>query len=214
MTNANKPYSILSATLALFAAGILCIAGGVPQVVGIESGSATFYSATNVSGIEVKGVSNALAARAEVAKNGDEMIVKHVDATLPVKSLATGMKMRDEHMRKYIFTTAAGQEPDLHFTAESASCPAPAAAQGFSCQLSGSLSIRGLDRPLTLSLKVKEQGSSSVFRVAGSGIVKLSDYGIEPPSQLGVKSSNEVEIHLDFTGKQKPSVNLVAAGGQ
>jgi polyisoprenoid-binding protein YceI len=211
MNTANKSYIATGAILAVFAGAIICIADEFPQSVGTESGSATFHSGTNVSGIEIKGISNALAASADVVKDTDKLIIKRVDASLPVKSLLTGMKIRDEHMRKYIFTTSDGHEPDLHFTADEGSCPAT--GPGFSCALSGNLSIRGIARSLTLNLKVKEQTGSSVFRVAGDGVVKLSDYGIDPPSQFGVKPLNQVEIHLDFTGKRK-NVETARAGGQ
>ena len=146
-------------------------------------------------------------AHAEVQKSANGLLLQKVEAIVPVKTLSTGMKIRDEHMRKYIFETSAGQEPDLLFNADAASCPAAGTGQGFACQVSGNLSIRGLSRPFAINLKVKEQSSSaSAFRVAGAGTVKLSDYGIAPPVQFGVKSADEVEIHLDFTGKEKSSI--------
>jgi polyisoprenoid-binding protein YceI len=208
-------YTILSSIVTVIGGGLTCFADSIPQMVGTESGTATFHAGTNVPGIEVKGTSNALSARADVVKHDKGLLVERIEASLPVKSLATGMKIRDEHMRKYIFATSGGQEPDIQFIAGTVSCPALGAAQGYACQLSGSLSIRGLSRPITVNLKVKEQsGSASAFRVTGEGIVKLSDYGIAAPSQFGVKPVNEVEIHLDFTGRQSPALKASLGGGQ
>jgi len=118
----------------------------------------------------------------------------------PRISMYIGMGLRDEHMRRYIFTTSNGQEPDLEFTADTVAC-SPAGAREFTCPITGSFSVRGIARPFTVQLRVKEQGTSG-FRAAGDTILKLSDYGIEPPSQFGVKPSNEVKLHLDFTGKE------------
>ncbi|MEP6537006.1 MAG: YceI family protein [Bryobacteraceae bacterium] len=172
------------------------------KVVEIESGSAAFQSATNMPGIEVTGKTNALKVQAEVSKSENKLLLRRIDASIPVKTLSTGMQMRDEHMRKYIFRTADGAEPDVRFTSEEGTCEAGGSAQEFSCPVSGSLSIRGVLQPFTLRLKVKQEGSASdKFRAIGDGVVKLSTYGIPAPSQFGVKPIDDVKIHLDFTVK-------------
>lgn len=207
--------TIVSATLLGFTGAAICIAELAHKAVESQAGSATFRSGTNVPGIEVKGSSNSLTAHADIRRNGNDLVLVRADATVPVRTLATGMKIRDEHMRKYIFETSGGQEPDLHFSADNASCPASAVSQEFACVLAGNLSIRGVARPFAVNLKVKEQpGSGSMFRVAGDGVIKLNDYGIQPPTQFGVKPSNEVSIHLDFTGKEKPAGTSDEVGGQ
>ncbi len=43
------------------------------------------------------------------------------------------------------------------------------------------------------------------YRAAGDGIVKLSSYGISRPSQLGVTTTDEVKLHLEFTAKAAAS---------
>ncbi len=198
--------------LLLNVGGMACFAGDGPTnaiEVGIESGTAVFESTTNMPGIEVKGKSTALTGRVSVAQDGNNLVLQGIDASLPVSSLATGMKVRDEHMRKYIFTTADGREPDLHFTAENGSCPG--SSRQFACQLTGQLTIRGVTRPAGIRLKVKQPGGpGTAFHVEGDGLVKRSDYGIPPPSQFGVKPSNEVKLHLEFAGKSK---SLTASDG-
>jgi polyisoprenoid-binding protein YceI len=164
------------------------------------AGSAVFIANTNVSAISVKGKSPALQASTTVKQSPDGLQVEHIEAWVPVNTLATGMNLRDEHMRKLIFTTADGKTPDVRFEAENASCPAPGTSHSTMCQVTGTLSIRGVAKPFAVALKVHEQ--SQVFKVAADGVVKLSDYGIEPPSELGVKTQNEVQLHLEFTGKE------------
>jgi polyisoprenoid-binding protein YceI len=79
------------------------------------------------------------------------------------------------------------------------------------CQVSGQLTIRGIAKPFTIPLKVHSSGSS--FRAEGRSKVKLSDYGIAQPSQFGVKTTDDVELHFDFTAK--PAGNeMTAAGGR
>ena len=122
------------------------------------------------------------------------------------------MKVRDEHMRKYIFTTADGKEPDLEFAADAVNCT-PAAAHEFTCPVSGSFSIRGVARPFTMQLRVKEQGGSTAsYRASGDASVKLSDYGIDPPSQFGVKPTDDVKFHLEFNAKQTVAMSSSRGG--
>jgi polyisoprenoid-binding protein YceI len=181
-----------------------------PVKLDVDSGTASFESTTNVPGIEVKGKSAALSAHVKVTRDANGFAVDEIDATIPVKSLATGMKLRDEHMRKYIFTTAGGQTPDLRFEAGAATCPS--STRGFVCKLAGNLTIRGVSRPAELTLQAKEQSGSTLgFRVEGEGVVKLSDYGISAPSQFGVTPANEVKFRLEFSARQRSTVSRAGA---
>lgn len=81
--------------------------------IAVEGGTASFVVSTNMPAISVKGKSTALQARARVQRNPDGLQIEQIEATIPVKSILTGMSIRDEHMRRYIFTTADGKIPDV-----------------------------------------------------------------------------------------------------
>src|SRR6266567_7453906 len=85
-------------------------------------GTASFVVNTTVPGISVKGKSTALQAHATVRRGPEGLHVENVEATVPVKSILTGMAIRDEHMRRYIFTASDGTTPDLHFAGADALC--------------------------------------------------------------------------------------------
>jgi hypothetical protein len=87
----------------------------VPDRIDIESGTAVFEASTNVPGVEVKGKSGLLRGRVGVSHSDGRLVLDEIEATVPVKSLSTGMGVRDEHMRKYIFTTGQGQVPGSAF---------------------------------------------------------------------------------------------------
>jgi polyisoprenoid-binding protein YceI len=214
MTTFRSTNKVMKVAGGILAAVLACLAAdGRPAVVEVQSGLASFEAPTNMPGVEVKGKSNALSAHVDMTRENNTLVLQQIKATLPVKSLATGMKVRDEHMRKYIFTTADGKEPDLQFTAEPVTCPE--AVHEFTCSISGTFSMRGVARPISMQLHVKEQGGSApAFRATGDAIVKLSDYGIDPPSQFGVKPSNEVKFHLDFTAKQTVDVASSLGGSR
>ena len=71
----------------------------------VDGGTASFLVTTNVPAISVKGKSTALQARVRMERNADGLHLAEIEASMPVSSIATGMSLRDEHMRRYIFTT-------------------------------------------------------------------------------------------------------------
>lgn len=166
------------------------------QSVEVRGGTASFAAATNIPTINVHGKSSQLDARATVREGSDGLALETVEARLPVKSLSTGMGLRDDHMRRLVFTNPDGSVPDITFVSREAACAADAAKRQATCTVVGDLAIRGIQRPFTMTLIVNRDGAG--FRAAGDGIVKLSTYGIDQPSQLGVRTRDEVKLHLDF----------------
>lgn len=177
-----------------------------PAVVEVSGGTATFEVGTSISAINVHGKSVNLRARATLRRSADALTIEQMEATLPVASITTGIGLRDEHMKKYVFTTADGQVPDVTFSADKAACSAIERGDTV-CQVSGSLSIRGTPRPFAIALKIARTGDS--YKAAGEGVVKLSTYGIPAPSQLGVSTADEVKLQLAFTAR--PTAGQVAA---
>ena len=191
---------------AMFATRGMSAAPDAWSVVEVRGGTASFDAATNVSAISVHGKSSELDARASVREGSDGLALESVEATLPVKSLATGMSLRDQHMRKLVFTNPDGSVPDVKFVSREATCSPDAAKRAATCVVSGELAIRGILRPFSMTLTVSRDGAG--FRAAGDGVVKLSTYGIEQPSQFGVRTRDDVKLHLDFMAKP---VNMSAA---
>jgi polyisoprenoid-binding protein YceI len=164
----------------------------------VDRGSVSFSVKTNALGLSLTGKSDALGGSVELRKVGDGVFLDRVEAWLPVKTLETGMKLRDEHMRKHVFDKPNGESPDLRFEAGDMLCSGLAPGREASCPVSGLLAIRGNPRPFATSLKIR-QDSANVFRIRGASTVKLSDYGIGQPSQLGVKTDDEVQVRIEFT---------------
>jgi len=136
-----------------------------------------------------------------VARGEDGILTwKQIEAVIPARNLSTGMKLRDEHMQKYIFRTADGRIPDLVFSADTGVCR-PAANHGFACNVPGTLKFRGAEHPVTISLTATEEVSKG-FRASLDTTVRLTDFNIEPPSQLGVRTANDVKVHLEFTARE------------
>jgi polyisoprenoid-binding protein YceI len=194
------------AGLGAFATLLVCVAAGesVGRKETVEvSGVTEFEAPTNVPAVSVKGKSTSVQGRVTVSHETDGIVLEHIEAWTPVKTLETGMAVRNEHMRKHVFTTPDGQAPDLRFESGKASCPARG-GQEYICQVAGDLSIHGVARPFTIQLKVRQAGGPGAFKAAGEAVVKLSDYDIPQPTQFGVKVLNEVKLRFEFSGKPRP----------
>ncbi len=169
-----------------------------PQAIEVRGGAANFAVDTSLPVLTVHGKSSALEGRVHVRRSAEGPVLEQIEASLSVKSIGTGMKLRDEHMRKYVFTTDTGEVPDVRFVGDKAECSKVSANQS-TCQVAGNLTIRGTARPFSIALKVKEDGDR--FHASGDSVVRLSAYGIEQPSQLGVTTSDEVKLRFEFTAR-------------
>src|SRR5262245_37364022 len=167
----------------------------------VRSGTASFEVSTNVASITVHGKSTELDARANVHDGSSGLTVESAEATLPVKSLATGMSLRDEHMRKLVFTDADGNVPDLKFVSREAKYASEGTKRQLPCTVSGDLAIRGVLRPFAMTLTITGPPNGSRSVAAVDGCVNLSPYCIDHPSQSGVRTRDEVKLHLDFTAR-------------
>ena len=84
---------------------------------------------------------------------------------------------------------------------DKATCARTGARQS-TCNLSGTLVIRGTPRPFTIAMKLTEDGDT--IRAVGDSAVNLSAYGIERPSQLGVRTADAVKLRFDLSAKVGP----------
>lgn len=173
-----------------------------PQTPLEMSGSVSFEVATNVFGTTVKGRSSSLSGNSRLRDGGEALQLEQIEVKVPVGTLQTGIKLRDQHMRQYVFETADHQTPDLTFSAAAAAC-VRGTRDSYTCTAAGTLALRGTSRPFTIALDVRREGPA--FTVRGAGKVALSHYGIERPAQFGVRTDDEVVLRLDFSARQVSS---------
>ncbi len=184
-------YSVLLVAL-LSGAAAQTVAPATNKI-SVASGTASFKSGTN-GGITVAGTSKKLSASAAITRTGDQLQITGISASIPAHSFESGIKMRDEHTVKYIFTKADGSVPDIAFTAPESTCPLTG-----TCKLAGNLSVRGNTAPFVLNLSIKSQGAD--YSVTADGTVLLSALQIPRPKELIVQSNDNVDIRLSFTAK-------------
>jgi polyisoprenoid-binding protein YceI len=176
----------------------------------MHGGSVVFDVATNMPAISVHGKSTALEGHARVRQTDGGLAIDQIEASVPIASLATGMSLRDAHMRKYVFTTSDGQTPDLRFEASHADCTR-ASGRDTTCQMSGTLAIRGIARMMAMTLRVSDSGGTGMLHAAGDVEIKLSAWQIDRPSQLGVQTADDVKLHIEFATRPAAAITTTAA---
>ncbi len=182
------------------AAGLFAADAQPPRAFEATSGTVKFVASTNIGAISIHGQSNALAGRVQAQPSGGQINVDQLEAHLDPKSLSTGMSLRDEHMRNKIF--AVGDAiPELKFAASKIQCPHPELSKETACQVQGTFTMRGIAKPFSIALKVRQAGQGS-FKVSGEGRIKLTAFGVEPPCQLGVCVTDEVQLKLEFQARE------------
>jgi polyisoprenoid-binding protein YceI len=169
-------------------------------VMDVNRGTVSFDVDTNIPAVRVHGKSESVTARAQLISGPEGLVLAQMTASVPVQSLKTGIALRDEHMRKYVFTTHDGQTPDVRFSGERAECLKTGSERRSTCTVIGTLVIRDIARPFTMVLSVNEEHGN--LRASGDGIVKLSAYGIDQPSQLGVRTTDEVKLKLELSARR------------
>ncbi|MDB5045753.1 MAG: hypothetical protein JWQ08_1803 [Deinococcus sp.] len=94
---------------------------------------------------------------------------------VPLKTLMTGIKLRDEHARNYL---KAGQFPFATFRLGKLSgVPALPVGQEVSGQVSGTFTLAGVTRPLTAPVTLRREASGQI-NVSTQFNIPLNDYGI------------------------------------
>jgi len=114
-----------------------------------------------------------------------------------LKTLETGIPLRDEHLRDRYLETGKGQGFD---TAVLSDVRLPEAGPGFSgrTRFTGTLLLHGTRRPVSGPAEIRRDPDGAVHVDATFPVV-LADYGIAAPRYLGVGVKDEVQVRTSLT---------------
>ncbi len=155
--------------------------GDADAKLGGSAGTATFHAKATPGDLAIDGTTNEVA----VADDGTNVTV-----TVQLGNVTTGIGLRDRHTKKYLEVTKFG----------SASLQVPRAQLNFNGgtgDANGALTIHGTTRQTPFHYTATKNGTS--FTVKGSTHIKLTDFGIEIPSYVGVTVKNDVDVDVSFT---------------
>lgn len=151
---------------------------------GAPSQSSVEFVALGPAGLKIVGKSSALAVR-------DEETV--YVAGLPAGSFSTGIALRDNHMRKAL---EADKHPNIEVLLPKTGVKLPATGET-SGDVEGTVKLHGVSKPAKVHYTAKAEGGS--VKIHSTLRVNVKDFGIEPPSYLGVTVKPEVDLTVDFT---------------
>jgi polyisoprenoid-binding protein YceI len=117
-----------------------------------------------------------------------------VTVTVALGKLATGIDLRDHHMReKYL---EVQKYPTAVLTLSRAALRIPANGERASADVPGTLLLHGQSRPVMVHYDATGDAAGSL--VSGRLHVNMNDYGISVPSYLGVTVKPDVDVTASF----------------
>ena len=116
--------------------------------------------------------------------------------TVPAASFKTGSTGRDRDVRDAL---DARQHGELRFVLESADASFPSVSDKGDVLLTikGTLTVRGVERPLTFLGRVRQREER--LWVRGEATIKLTEFGVPPLRHWFFKAADEVGLRFDLT---------------
>ncbi len=118
-------------------------------------------------------------------------------ATVNLDKLNTGIELRDKHMKeKYLETQ---KFPQSELTLTSLTLPDSATGEKFEVSqvpFQGKLLLHGITKPVAGVVNIKKVGS--VADLAFDFKFPLNDFGIETPSFMGIKVTDDVQVTVSL----------------
>ncbi len=127
---------------------------------------------------------------------------------VPVKSLKTGISMRDQHLRSHMWLNAA-RYPYIQFVGSKAR-----KLSAGRWRVTGLLTVRGVSRRTTVVVRVRKIGAALAAR-AGLGkanwlrvraqlTIRLSQHGIRIPGMAAAKVNDKWTVKISLFARQTP----------
>ena len=128
--------------------------------------------------------------------------------SIPVRDMKSGKSLIMDRLMHSAFE--GDTNPDITFTLENAS---PDAEAGW-WVMKGSLLMAGSTQPV--SVRLQQQGPAGrTLRYTGSHALKMTDYGMTPPSAMfgSLHTSEDVTIHFDLLLASNCEEDCPSSGG-
>ena len=123
------------------------------------------------------------------------------EVSMPVRSFKSGQTAMDNRMQKEM------KEPEFKHIKFSLTDlkhkGTPAASGPVGLEAQGKLTVAGKDKVVTMPVTAEKQADGKL-KVTGSAEVKMTDFGIEPPSTLGLFTSGD-ELKISFEWMLAPA---------
>lgn len=142
------------------------------------------FSGKGTGGFKLVGTTDQLA----VKDAGGELTF-----TVPLKTVKTGIELRDRHMNEKYLETA--KFPDATLTVSRAELKIPSRdGETTTGSVTGKLAVHGVTRDQQVRYTVQRVGGAQ--RVSASFAMNFHDHGVNVPSYLGVTVKPDIEVQV------------------
>lgn len=180
----------LTAFLSCLALGLCVGAGAAPSGWTKSGASEVSFHARGTGGFKLKGSTDEL----EISDDGSVLTV-----TVPLQKLATGIALRDRHMKeKYL---EVEKYPTTSLAVSLASLTIPQGAGALRGEARGRYTLRDVTKEVPFTYQGKCDASGRC-QIKGEIKLKMTEYGVKVPSYLGITVKPDVVVHANFTMKR------------
>jgi polyisoprenoid-binding protein YceI len=171
-------------TLAALVAAVTLLA--IPASAALQkSGDAQVsFTASATGGLSIKGTTKAVNAGETDSK---------IWVVANLASLKTGLGLRDKHMRDKLETD---KHRDATLWVPRSALSFPEDGKSTNSTATGSLTLHGTTKPVRISYTAERKGS--LYVITGQFQIDMRDFGIEPPSYMGLKVKPNVSVNASF----------------
>ncbi|MFA6541822.1 MAG: YceI family protein [Bacteroidota bacterium] len=164
------------------------------------------YTVDNASAVTVEGTSTlhnfeltskTVSGTILLSPNGSNLTVGKISIAIPVKGLHSGKDGMDENMYESL---NADSHPTITFESSSIAAASANDSGKSELQVSGVLTINGVSKNISMNVAAK-QIDGKKYSFDGSKSLRMSEYGIEPPTMFfgTVKTGDAVTIRFSVT---------------
>jgi polyisoprenoid-binding protein YceI len=175
--------SIAALLIGAFSLNALAVAGPPPPARADKARSSITYTCVHTLH-EWSGVDRSIDA---VLVRNDAGQVTKVAASGKVADFDSGNSNRDSHALEVL---EALKFPKVTFVSTRI------VPDGAGLQVEGSLTFHGVTRPVTLVVSQQETKSEVTYK--GQFQIKLTDFGVDPPSFMLVKTNDDMKLNLEM----------------
>jgi polyisoprenoid-binding protein YceI len=138
---------------------------------------------------KVHGVTRDFACTVELA---EDTASSKVQVSAQVKTFDSGNSNRDDHALEAV---KARKHPVVSFASDSVR------KDGAAWRIHGTLTFAGKTRPVHFAVTEKKEPGK--VRIAGGFSVKLTDFGVKPPSLMFISAEDKLDIAFDLVAKDE-----------
>lgn len=188
-----KPCLGLKSIVAIFATAVLCQLNAAESLSDFRSVAAKSnleFTAATTALIKVSGKAPLPEVTAHLKSVDGGRVIEISKITLPVKSLKTGLAVRDKHMYEKVFSTRDDLPP---IVVEAAEIPLPASSGMKRSSHPFEVSFRGKSNSCVFTVELVEKDGQLISGKA-TAKVSLQAHGVPEISYLGVTVKDEVNV--------------------